>query len=89
MLTLAEMLQAMDQIQGQNGMVLPWEDAEKAQQVRDKLGKLKRHLIGLLARDPAERTSLEDFCRACARVFSSTSTITQPLSSENMVRLVS
>lgn len=54
----------MDQIEAVKGMQLPWENA-LSQEVHNQLGVFRKHVLKLLARDPAERPSMEEFCASC------------------------
>lgn len=67
-------MQVMDRIEGVNGLQLPWEGA-LSPAVRTQLGIFRSIVLRLLARNPAERPSLEDFCVSCDRVLAGTTTV--------------
>lgn len=68
------MMQAMDRIEGVNCMKLPWEGA-LLPTVRRQLGVFKDSVLKLLARDPAERPSMEQFCISCDRVLAGSTSV--------------
>jgi hypothetical protein len=59
-------MQVMDQIEGLNGKLLPWEGANMTDEIRSCLGLFKESLLMLLSRDPAKRPSIELFYKTCA-----------------------
>lgn len=61
------MMQVMDRIQGRGRLNLPWEGI-MPHVVRRQLGVFKGSVLQWLARDPAERPSMEDVCVSCDRV---------------------
>lgn len=61
-------MQIMDQIQGVNGEMLPWEGERLTPQVKSKLRLFHGTLLQLLHREPEERPSMKQFCRTCAKV---------------------
>jgi hypothetical protein len=67
--------QVMDEILGKDGRLLPWEGARLDMATRRKLGIFKNILLDLLHRDPAKRKSMAEFCQACHRVLSGTTTV--------------
>ena len=56
-------------------------------QVRSQLRLFKGALLQLLHRDPAQRPSMQDFCRTCAHVLGDggTTTTTAPIPTQNPV----
>lgn len=50
----------------------PWEDKRTAPAMFKSLGNLKQPIMGLLDRDPNERSTVSDFLRACRRMVSNT-----------------
>jgi hypothetical protein len=62
----------MDQVQGKEGSMLPWEGQCMDRETRHKLGVFKKILMDLLQRDPAERKSMADFCGTCNRILAGT-----------------
>lgn len=64
----------MDHIQGMNGLQLPWEGTVQPA-VRRQLGIFKGNVLHLLARDPAERPSMAEFCRSCDRALAGSSSV--------------
>lgn len=68
------MLQVMDRIEGRNGLQLPWEGTMPPV-VRRKLGVFKASVLKLLARDPAERPSMKEFCTSCDRVLAGSTSV--------------
>ena len=61
-------MQIMDQIEGVNGEVLPWEGERLTPQVKSQLRLFQDALLQLLHRDCAQRPSMAQFCRTCARI---------------------
>lgn len=63
---------------------LPWEGQRLRSRpaVRKRLGVFKKPVLALLHRNPAQRSSMHDFCAACDSLFSSTS----PLSCRLCIR---
>ena len=59
---------------------LAWEGdlAEKNSTARRRLGLFREPILSLLHRDPAQRASLEDFCKTTNNVFSSPTTVEMP-----------
>lgn len=56
-------MQIMDQIEGVNGEMLPWEGERLTPQVRSQLRLFQDALLQLLHRDPLQRPSMAQFCR--------------------------
>eukprot|EP00892_Ulva_mutabilis_P002882 jgi/Ulvmu1/12595/UM092_0025.1 len=69
---------AMCQIAGEGGERLPWEDRESAPRIIGALGALKRHILQLVSRDPAQRPSMPEFGRVCNRLLHSTASVSPP-----------
>lgn len=67
--------QALGQIAGDVGEQLPWEDRETRGRIIGALGALKRHILQLVSREPSQRPSMPDFCRACNRLLHSTASV--------------
>lgn len=67
-------MQVVDRIEGIMGLQLPWEGS-LSPAVRMQLGIFKSSVLKLLARDPAERPSMEEFCLSCDRVLAGTTTV--------------
>lgn len=67
-------VQVMDRIEGVQGLQLPWEGT-LSPAVRTQLGIFRSSVLKLLARDPDERPSLEEFCVSCDRVLAGTTTV--------------
>lgn len=65
-------VQVMDQIEGVNGALLPWEGDRLTDAVRSKLRLFKGALLQLLHRDPLQRPSMREFCRTCSHVLGET-----------------
>jgi hypothetical protein len=63
-------MQVMDQIEGRNGKLLPWEGANMTAEIRSCLGLFNESLLMLLSRDPAMRPSMELFYKTCANILS-------------------
>jgi hypothetical protein len=61
-------MQVMDHIEGRNGMHLPWEGESLTAVNRSRLGVFRGVVLMLLSRDPADRPSMEQFCKTCDRV---------------------
>lgn len=61
-------MQIMDQIEGVNGEMLPWEGERLTPNVRSKLRLFQDALLQLLHRDPEQRPSMKQFCRTCAGI---------------------
>lgn len=61
-------VQVTDQITGSYSAQLPWEKPGQREAVLKALGVLADPVLGLLRRDPAERTPAWDFCRTCAEL---------------------
>lgn len=68
-------MQAVRQIAGEDGEMLPWEDGERSARIIGSLGALKRHILHLVSRDAARRPSMPDFCRVCNRLLHSTASV--------------
>jgi hypothetical protein len=62
-------LQIMKQLQGEDD--LPWE-GDQNMAARKKLGMFRQPILSLLRRDPAERSTLANFCQTCQQVFTAT-----------------
>eukprot|EP00892_Ulva_mutabilis_P010095 jgi/Ulvmu1/7458/UM037_0001.1 len=62
----------MAQIAGDVGQQLPWEDRTQRAELLRRLGTLKRPVLALLDRDPAQRLSVQDFVTSCDLVLAST-----------------
>lgn len=58
----------MDQLEGVNGEMLPWEGERLTKQINRNLRLFKGTLLQLLSRDPRERPSMSQFYRSCARI---------------------
>lgn len=69
----------MDRIEGVNGRELPWEGASftsrEGVNKRRRLGIFKATVSTLLARDPARRPSMKQFCDSCNRVLAGSTTV--------------
>jgi hypothetical protein len=61
-------MQVMDQIEGHNGKLLPWESVNMTDEISSCLGLFKESLLLLLSRDPAMRPSMELFYKTCANM---------------------
>jgi hypothetical protein len=61
-------MQVMDQIEGHNGKLLPWEGDNMTAETRSCLGLFKESLLTLLSRDPALRPSMDLFHTTCANM---------------------
>jgi hypothetical protein len=48
----------------------PWEDPETSQALLKPLGIFNKAVLGLLKRNPVERTTIPQFQRSCRRVLS-------------------
>lgn len=68
------LLQTVDMILGR--VQAPWEDPETSKQLLKPLGIFKKAVLGLIARDPAQRCSIQAFQTACRRCLSNTMTNT-------------
>lgn len=68
------LMQAMDRIQGLNGLQLPWEGT-LTPAVRRQLRVFRGTVLKLLARDPAERPSMQEFCTSCDRVLGGSTSV--------------
>jgi hypothetical protein len=68
-------MQVMDQIQGKDGQLLPWEGERMNAAVKQKLGIFRHTVLHLLQREPAKRKSMAEFCETCNRVLSGTTTV--------------
>lgn len=55
-----------DKITGSYGAQLPWEKEGQKEDILKALGVLAQPVLGLLRRDPAQRTPALEFCRSCA-----------------------
>lgn len=55
----------------------PWEERETARDLLRPLGIFKQAVLGLIERDPAQRTSIHTFQRACRSSLSATATTTR------------
>ena len=64
----------MDRIEGLNGLKLPWEGA-LTPAVRRQLGIFRSQVLQLLARDPAQRPSMVDFCKSCDRALAGSTSV--------------
>eukprot|EP00892_Ulva_mutabilis_P008786 jgi/Ulvmu1/627/UM001_0635.1 len=62
----------MAQIAGDVGQQLPWEDRTQRAELLRRLGTLKRPVLALLDRDPAQRLSVQDFVTSCDLVLAGT-----------------
>ena len=51
----------------------PWEDPETCKKLLRPLGIFKTGVLGLLARDPAQRLTIHSFQQACRRSLANTS----------------
>lgn len=58
----------MDQIEGVNGEMLPWEGERLTDHVKSQLRLFQGSLLQLLHRDPHNRPSMKDFCRTCSHI---------------------
>ena len=67
-------MQVMDRIEGLNGLTLPWE-GDLTPAVRRQLGIFRGSVLQLLARDPAQRPSMEEFCMSCDRVLAGSTSV--------------
>lgn len=65
-------MQVMAQIAGDGERPLPWEDIEQSDELLQQLGALKRDTLALLARNPVDRSSIQEFVHACERILDST-----------------
>ena len=54
----------------------PWEELDTSRAMLRPLGIFKQAVLGLIDRDPAQRTSIHAFQRACRSSLSSTATTT-------------
>ena len=68
-------VQVMDRIEGMNGQQLPWEGTDLTPAHRRRLGVFKASIVQLLARDPAQRPSMQHFCDSCNRVLAGSTTV--------------
>lgn len=68
-------VQVMDCIEGLNGLQLPWEGDSLTAENRRKLGIFRGSITALLARDPAKRPSMEDFCESCNQVLAGSTSV--------------
>ena len=64
-------VQAMEMIMGD--LPTPWEDAGTARALLKPLGIFKAGVLGLLERDPAQRSTIYQFRQACMRALANTS----------------
>jgi hypothetical protein len=48
----------------------PWEDADTAQALLKPLGIFKKAVLGLLKRNPQQRTTIPQFQKSCRHVLS-------------------
>ena len=51
----------------------PWEDTKTSKKLLRPLGIFKTGVLGLLARDPAQRLTIHSFQQACRRSLANTS----------------
>ena len=61
-------LQTIAMILGQKNA--PWEDPATAKELLRPLGIFKAHVLDLIARNPAQRSSILHFKQSCLRNFS-------------------
>eukprot|EP00892_Ulva_mutabilis_P002568 jgi/Ulvmu1/12311/UM088_0031.1 len=54
-----------DQIAGDSGVLLPWEEGPRADRILGGLGLFRTAILGLLHRDPAQRLTVSTFCYTC------------------------
>lgn len=64
----------MDRIEGLNGLKFPWEGT-MSPAVRRQLGVFRDSVLQLLARDPEQRPSMEEFCLSCDRVLAGSTSV--------------
>ena len=58
----------MDQVEGRNGHMLPWEGERLTPAIKRKLGIFRVEILRLLDRVPERRPSMVDFCTTCSRI---------------------
>lgn len=68
--------QVMDEIQGVNGQLLPFEGALLTTKIKRRLGVFKNLVLLLLARNPEDRPTMAQFCASCDRVLAGSTTDT-------------
>lgn len=68
-------MQVMDQIEGCNGQLLPWEGGNFSPTAKSQLGIFRRYILKLLERDPSLRPSMAQFCDMCSRILTATTTL--------------
>lgn len=61
-------VQVTDKITGSYGAQLPWEKKGQKEDILKALGVLAEPVLGLLRREPEQRTPAADFCRSCAEL---------------------
>jgi hypothetical protein len=67
-------MQVMDQIEGVNGMQLPWEGENLTEINRKKMSLYKGALLQLLDRNPLKRPTMRAFHRTCQNILGDVST---------------
>lgn len=67
-------MQAMNRIEGVNGLTLPWEGTMTAD-ARKQLGIFRDTILQLLLREPVHRPSMKQFCLSCERVLAGSTTV--------------
>ena len=66
-----EFVQTIEMILGETPA--PWEDPETGRALLRPLGIFKTGVLGLLARDPAQRSTIHKFQQVCMRSLANTS----------------
>lgn len=66
-----EFVQTIEMILGETPA--PWEDPQTGRALLRPLGIFKTGVLGLLARDPAQRSTVHKFQQACMRSLANTS----------------
>jgi hypothetical protein len=68
-------MQLEEQILGNNGAKLPWEQGGARPDMVPALGVFSDPVLALLHRDPEQRPSMDSFCGMCNRLLCSVSTL--------------
>ena len=69
--TSAWVLQIIEMVMGERQA--PWEEPETARSLLRPLGIFKPGVLGLINRDPAQRSTIQKFQNACRRSLANTS----------------
>jgi hypothetical protein len=68
-------VQLEEQILGDDGAKLPWEEGGSRPDMVQALGVFKEPVLALLHRDPTARPTMDSFCGMCNRLLCSVSTL--------------